>query len=251
MKTNPHTHLGGVAPTTRGKLNTIAAALFLYRFGFSNASTLMGVIGVETDGWFRAATARGDFNRVKTPGGDLLVLTESTLQIAEYHAERLLPYPELGGEKINLSLVRHNLFVQEVTLRAMGGGSFTEYLTEREIMTADQRGIKRPDIVWISASGLRIAVEVELTSKWARHFDDFVAGIVAALDDSSGPATYDRFVIISDSKALLARYKESMAAGKPLHIWRKDSGGKWVIGKKTKIPAWLDERVSFRHVEAA
>ena len=249
MKTNPHTHLGGVAPTTRGKLNTVAAALFLYRFGLSNVKTLMTVIDVETDGWFRAATARGDFGRIKAPGGDLLVLTESTLQIAEYHAERLVPYPELDGEKINLSLVRHNLFVQDVTLRAMAGGSFTEYQTEREIMTGDVRGVKRPDVVWISNSGLRFAVEVELTSKWARHFDDFVAGIVAALDDSSGAAAYDRFVIISDSKALLHRYRESLTVGKPLHIWRKDSVGKWTIGKKAKIPDWLDERVSYRLVE--
>jgi len=249
MKVSPHAYLDGLAPRTRGNLNTVATARFVYRFGYSNVKTLMKVIEVETDGWFRAAAARGDFGRVKTPGGDLLILTESTLQVAEYHAERLFPYPELDGAKINLSLVRHNLFVQEVTLRAMAGGSFSDYQTEREIMTGDARGIKRPDVVWITTSGLRFAVEVELTSKWARHFDDFVVGVVTALDDSSCPAAYDRFAIISDSKALLARYREAMTSGKPLHYWRKDSGGKWMIGRKSKIPDWIDERVSYRLVE--
>ncbi len=188
MTQSPHRHLNGKAPRTRGKENAIAVAKFLYRFGYSNARTLMQVIDVETDGWFRAARNRGDFAGVKTAGGELLVLTEQTLRLAEFHAEKLVPYPELDGAKINLSQVRHNLFAQNVTLRAMRGGSLAAYQTEREIMLGDARGIKRPDVVWISKTGLRMAVEIELTSKWARHFDDFVAGIVAALDSSSAVA---------------------------------------------------------------
>ena len=251
MTHSPHQHLNGKAPRTRGKENTIAVAKFIYRFGYSNAETLKDVIDVETDGWFRSAWNRGDFAGVKTAGGELLVLTEQTLRLAEYHAERLVPYPELDGAKINLSQVRHNLFAQNVTLRAMRGGSLAAYQTEREIALGDARGIKRPDVVWISKTGLRMAIEIELTSKWARHFDDFVAGIVAALDESSDVAAYDRFVIITDSKALLTRYQESMSAGQPLHVWRKDGAGKWSIVKKTKIPAWISERVSFRLLEAA
>lgn len=251
MTKSPHQHLNGVAPRKRGKENTIAVAKFIYRFGYSNTTTLTQVIDVETDGWFRAAKRRGDFASVRTAGGELLVLTEPTLRIAEYHAEQLTPYPELDGAKINLSQVRHNLFVQEVTLRAMTGGSLAGYQTEREIMTGDARGIKRPDVVWISNTGMRMAVEIELTSKWARHFDDFAAGIVAALDTSSGVATYDRFVIVTDSKALLNRYRESMSAGQPLHIWKKDGTGKWTIAKRTKVPDWIGERVSFRLVAAS
>lgn len=251
MSHSPHQHLNGKAPRKRGKENTIAVAQFLYRFGYSNAETLKHVIDVRTDGWFRSARNRGDFAGVKTAGGELLVLTEQTLRLAEYHAERLVPYPELDGAKINLSQVRHNLFVQDVTLRATGVGSLAAYQTEREIMLGDARGIKRPDVVWISKTGLRIAVEIELTSKWARHFDDFVAGIVAALDESSDVAAYDRFVIVSDSKALLTRYQESMSTGQPLNVWRKYGAGKWSIVKKTKIPQWIRERVSFRLLEAA
>ncbi|MDE2370178.1 MAG: hypothetical protein KGN16_14505 [Burkholderiales bacterium] len=251
MTRNPHDHLHGQAPRSRGRQNKIDVTTHIYRFGYSNVQVLKSVIGVQTDTWFRTARKRGDFSTVKTPDGDLLVLTESTLRLAEYHAERLLPYVELDGAKINLSQVRHNLFAQSVTLRAMRGGSLAAYQTEREIMLGDARGIKRPDVVWISKTGLRIAVEIELTSKWARHFDDFVAGVVAALDESSGVAAYDRFVVITDSKALLTRYQESMSAGQPLHVWRKDGGGKWSIAKKTKIPAWIGERVSFRLLEAA
>lgn len=251
MTHSPHQHLNGKAPRTRGKENTIAVAKFIYRFGYSNAETLKDVIDVETDGWFRSARNRGDFAGVKTAGGELLVLTEQTLRLAEYHADRLVPYPELDGAKINLSQVRHNLFAQNVTLRAMRGGSLAAYQTEREIALGDARGIKRPDVVWISKTGLRMAIEIELTSKWARHFDDFVAGIVVALDESSDVAAYDRFVIITDSKALLTRYQESMSGGQPLHVWRKDGAGKWSIVKKTKIPAWISERVSFRLLEAA
>ncbi len=58
-------------------------------------------------------------------------------------------------------------------------------------------------------------------------------------------------MIITDSKALLSRYQESMSAGQPLHIWKKDGAGKWSISKRSKVPAWIGERVSFRLVEAS
>lgn len=251
MAGNPHDHLGGQSPRERGRLNTVDVASYLYRVGYSTADILKQVIRVQTDTWFRAAKKRGDFLGVKTPGGELLVLTQSTLALAEYHASRLTAYPELEPERINLATVRHNLFVQRVTLRAMASGSLDSFLTEREITTADARNIKRPDAVWIAKDGSRCAVEVELTAKWARHFDDFAVGIVRALDPIQGTPTYDEFIVVTDSKAIAARYREELQAGKPLRLWAKDGRGKWTVTKTGKIPDWLPERIGFKVMEVA
>lgn len=249
MAGNPHDHLDGQSPRARGKLNTIEVAGHVYRFGYSSADILKQVIGVQTDTWFRAAKKRGDFAGVKTPSGELLVLTESTLALAEYHASRLTAYPELEPERINLATVRHNLFVQRITLRALASGSLDSYLTEREIATADARNVKRPDVVWIGKGGSRCAVEVELTAKWARHFDDFAVGLVRALDSTQGTPAYDEFVVVTDSKAIAARYREELQPGRPMRLWAKDSRGKWAITKTGKIPEWLPERVGFKVME--
>lgn len=251
MTGNPHDHLGGESPRARGKVNTVKVAGFVYRFGFSRTDILKQVIDVQTDTWFRAAKKRGDFAGVKTPGGELLVLTQSTLALAEYHASRLTHYQELDGERINLATVRHNLFVQQVTLRAMASGAFESFLTEREIATADARSVKRPDVVWIGKGGKRCAVEVELTAKWSRHFDDFAVGVVRALETSQGTPAYDEFLIVTDSRAIAERYRDELRPGKPLRLWAKDAHGKWTVTKTGRIPDWLPERISIKVVEVA
>lgn len=249
MGRNPHDHLAGLAPRTRGRQNRIDVASFIYRFGYSTSDVLKSVIAVQTDTWFRAAKKRGDFRGVKTPVGELLVLTECTLALAECHAGRLTPYPELEPERINTATVRHNLFVQRITQRAMALGSVESFLTEREIATADVRNVKRPDVVWHAKNGARCAVEVELTAKWARHFDDFAVGVVKALDSTNGEPVYDQFLVVTDSKAIATRYREDLQPGKPLRLWAKDARGKWSITKTGKIPDWLPERIGFKVVE--
>lgn len=254
MTRNPHDHLKGVSPRDRNQANLAVVSSFIYRLGYSTPALLQSLLGVQTTGWFSAAIKRGDFQKVKTGVGKppfIITLTDSTLRLAEYRATRLSPYPEIDFARINQGLIRHNLFVQEVTLRALAGGSIAEFLTEREINEGDERGSKRPDAVWILKNGSRIAVEVELTAKWARHLDDFVFGVVAALERVNGQSKYDRFLIVTDSQAILNRYSESFAAGQPMNNWKKDSRGQWAIAKKDKVPTWASERVSFRLVEVS
>jgi hypothetical protein len=254
MARNPHDHLNGESPRARNESNLATVSGFVYRVGYSTPALLQSLIEVQTTGWFSAAIKRGDFQKVKTGVGKppfVITLTDSTLRLAEYHASRLSAYPEIDFARINQSLIRHNLFVQEVTLRAMAGGSIAEFLTEREISEGDERGSKRPDAVWILKTGIRMAIEVELTAKWSRHLDDFVFGVVAALERTNGQSKYDRFLVVTDSQAILNRYSESFATGQPLNTWKKDARGQWTIVKKERVPAWASERVSFRLVEVS
>ena len=152
--------------------------------------------------------------------------------------------------RINQATIRHNLLVQDLTLRSMKSGAISGYLTEREITVGGERGVKRPDVVWLPKTGGRIAVEVELTATWARHFDKFVSGILTALNPPSGHPSYDKFCVITESPAIFNRYSQGMAADQPLNTWKKDSSGLWKIVKKGTVPDWLSERVSFRLVKS-
>lgn len=249
MTKNPHDHLHGLSPRARSKYNLNVISEYLFRVGYSTPELMKSLIGNQDTGWFADAIKRKDFQKVSTGVYEpsfVMALTERTLRIAEYHAEQLTPYLEIDSGRINQATIRHNLLVQELTLRAMKSGVISGYLTEREITAGGERGVKRPDAVWLPTTGDRIAVEVELTAKWARHFDEFVSGILTALDPPSGSPSYDRFCVITESPAILNRYSEGMAPGQPLNTWKKDSSGLWKVAKQGAVPEWLSDRVSFR-----
>ena len=253
MTKNPHDHLHGLSPRARNKHNLNVISEYLFRVGYSTPDLMKSLIGNKDPGWFTDAIKRKDFQKVSTGVYEpsfVMVLTERTLRIAEFNAKQLTPYLEIDSGRINQATIRHNLLVQDLTLRSMKSGAISGYLTEREITVGGERGVKRPDVVWLPKTGGRIAVEVELTAKWARHFDEFVSGILTALNPPSGHPSYDKFCVITESTAIFNRYSQGMAADQPLNTWKKDSSGLWKIVKKGTVPDWLSERVSFRLVKS-
>jgi hypothetical protein len=98
----------------------------------------------------------------------------------------------------------------------------------------------------MTKAGLTIGAEVELSAKWARDLDMFTLGIVRALQPSGDkPARYNRFAIISDSPAIINRYRAAMQPGAALYLWKKDQRGHWVIDKTIKVPDWLISKIDF------
>ena len=114
----------------------------------------------------------------------------------------------------------------------------------------DKLGVKRPDVVWITPSGLRYGAEIELSAKWDKNLDFFILGIVRALH-ASGDAkpAFNRFIIISDSAAIIKRYSAAMQPGVSLSIWEKNGRGYWAIERTIKVPEWLINKVDFKLIE--
>ena len=109
----------------------------------------------------------------------------------------------------------------------------------------DLPGVKRPDVVFLSKSGVCTAVEIELSAKWERHLDQFVLRVAKALSEKDGGPIYDRFAIATDSPAIKRRYEAAMQPGAELPLWVKTDRGRWEIEKTGKVPNWLLEKIDF------
>jgi hypothetical protein len=114
------------------------------------------------------------------------------------------------------------------------------------LVDGDKSGQKRPDVIWTTKSGLRIGVEIELTAKWSQKFDEFILRIMTGLtpvDESS--STYSRFSIVTDSPAIIDRYKEAVKPGALLSTWIKSPRNHWIQGTSEPIPDWLINKIDF------
>lgn len=227
---------------------------WLYRFGYTSSSIGQLLVNKTSGGYLKRLVDQGWLRATNTESGLPLfffTLAENGLQEAECHTSALYKYVEIDVYKVNQQTIRHNLIAQYSTLKALQAGRIVDYMTERMITKqGDKLGLKRPDVVWITKSGSCIGVEVELSAKWDRNLDDFLLKIIRALkskDDKS--SEYDSFIIISDSEAIINRYKKAMELNAPVRSWIKDGRGHWVIDKNYNVPAWLIEKVDFQLLE--
>jgi hypothetical protein len=173
-------------------------------------------------------------------------LTETGLELAQHHATNLIAYPELDPYRVNQSKLRHDLMVQRLSITAHQEGLVTKVQSEREVNGGDQRGEKRPDAIWHLRDGRRIGIELELSAKWGRKLDDFIAAIATAIDPSQAPDSLDAFSIVTDSEAIVDRYREAMKPGQPMRRWAKNVRNHWVIEEETVVPDWMHGRIDFR-----
>lgn len=224
---------------------------WLYLWGYTSATLVQQILGRTSAGYARKLAKQGWLAATKTASGipvAIFTLTEQGLSEAERHAVTLYRYPEIDPYKVIQQQIRHYMIAQNATLNGLKAGTIAHFETERMFsQTGDKSGIKRPDAVWHTNAGLRIAVEIELSAKWARDLDEFVLGIARELQTTKEKApTYHRFAIISDSKAIIDRYQAAMQPGMDLHLWTKNQRNHWVVDKTIKIPVWLINLVDFR-----
>lgn len=240
----------GKSPRQLGEEARLDVIRWIYRWGYSSATLIQQLLGRTASGYAQKLARQGWLQAVNTESGTpkrYFTLSEMGLQEAERHSDVLLRYLEIDPYRVNQKLVRHNLIAQHATINALHSRLAVDYVTERMITQAGNKaGEKIPDVVWITTSGLRIGVEVELTAKWDRDLHQFVLGVTQALSPRNDkPAQYDRFAVITDSPAFKKRYSEAFQPAAALPIWQKDSRQHWAIEETVKVSDWVISKIDF------
>lgn len=254
MPTNPHDHLGGLTPRAKGIENERIVVDWVYRWQYSSAALIQARLGKQASGWAALAVKRKLLYSIENESGlpsKLFFLAPRGLELAQCHAAQLLDYDDNDSSRINMLLVRHNLLTQSLTLNALKKHQISDFVTENQLWVADRRLIKRPDAVWVLPSGVRLALEVELTAKWGRRLDEFVGAIVDALERDEASRPFDQVLIATYSKAICERYRLAFSLGAPLKEWSKDARGHWKVQQQGEVPAGIQKLINFRLIAAS
>ncbi|NOS97383.1 MAG: hypothetical protein HOP25_02795 [Methylotenera sp.] len=245
----------GKSPRELGRVSRLKILEWIYQWGFTSSSVGQLLLGRTSGGYLQKLSKQSWLMSIKTKSGvpaAYFTLSQIALEEAERHANSLCKYLELDPYKVDQSKIRHYLIAQTSTINALRAGLITDYQTERMFgVGGDKLGVKRPDVVWVTPTGLRYGIEVELSAKWERQLDDFVLKVIRALkSNGDNSSEFSRFVIVSDSPAIINRYSTAMQSGQPLAIWEKSDRGHWVIQKTIRVPDWLISRVDFKLIES-
>lgn len=246
--------LSGQSPRARGEEKTRLALDWIYRWGWASPSIVDRLSGAVRRGLaarlvrqgLLVATRTESAGAVRGVPAKILTLSESGQAEVERWRSSLIPYSR-DPYRIRQDLLRHNQLAQQVTATSLLNGSIRAFLTEQEIANRSEVAQKQPDVVWVHASGKRCAVEVELTAKWGRQFDQFVSSCLLALAGTN--ARYDLIAIISDSPAILRRYAAAFEPGYRYRTWERDARGHWQSVGTREVPAWARERVLCKRVD--
>ncbi len=241
----------GKSPRQLGLESRLGVLEWIYRWGYTSSAVIQTLLGKTSGGYAKKLVKQGWLSATKTESGTpavIYTLTVTGLQEVERRASTLYQYSEIEPGRINQQLVRHNLLAQQSTANLLASSSITSYETERMFLQqGDKPGVKRPDVVWVTPSGLRMGVEIELSAKWGRDLDQFVLAIAnALLATKDTPAPYGRFVVISDSPAIIKRYSEAMKSGAKLNVWSKNERKHWVVTRTMIVQNWLLTKVDFQ-----
>jgi hypothetical protein len=253
MGCNAHEFMDEDNPRAQGEANKKKALVWTYNWGFTTPSILQLLLQHAGMSWANGAVKQGWMRKTGMTSRErvrVLTLTEKGLAWVEQRSDQLLKYSELDPHRISPATIWHNLLAQKLTLHAARRGEIKSFMTERVLATKSAQGTKQPDVVWFSREGERIAVEVELTAKWDRKLDDFVGKTIAALsegEDGQRPR-FDRFEILTTSRAIARRYGEAFMPGTSLRVWRDTTKGAATLSHLTEVPDWVHQKVSFRMI---
>lgn len=246
--------LAGKNSRERGEEKRETVLKWLYRWGYASPGVLDMLTGAQRRG-FAAKLARQGFVEIthsasgralRGAPASFVTLTPLGLQAAERSLEpnRLL-LPPVEPLRVPQALLRHNEFAQRATALRLLAGQISEYWTEREIATG--ANVKVPDVVWRPAgSSVRpYAVEIELTAKFDRRLDEFVGRCCNALATDQ----YNLVLVLSDSAALLERYRRAFCPGAKYGLWRRGESRHWHRVEFAEVPAEVSGRVMLRLID--
>jgi DNA-binding PadR family transcriptional regulator len=239
--------LAGKSPRQVGQERAKLALRWIYDWGWSTPTAVELLAGGNRSGLATRLVQRGLVNRTRTESGGghrdvpayLLTLTEGGVQEVERWLESessLLPY-DIDPYKINQAVLRHDTIAQMATIRALKNDTIQGYMTERQLAQRSESRIKQPDVVWIQKiedTRLKLAIEVELSAKWARDLDQFVHSCVLALSGDS--PRFDQIILITDSPAILTRYKSAFQSGNEYNLWERDQRRHWIATDSAHVP---------------
>lgn len=251
--------LANSGKTTRelGRERIHLALDWVYRWGWSSPSTIDLLSGAQRRGLSAKLVKSGLMVETKTAAGSIVedipakIVTLSDTGIAEVERfrENLLDY-NTNPYKVNQALLRHDLLAQKATIKNLNSGAIQDFKTPRELSEKSERQLKQPDVLWNVSESRTMAVEIELTAKFERKLDDFVLGIILSLKAShEKPARFNSCAIISDSDAILKRYKAAFDPGKKVHAWKKDAQSKWHIDRQYDVPEWVRGKMQWLKID--
>lgn len=242
---------GGKSPRQVGAEKAAKALRWVYRWGWSTPTVLDQVGQSNRTGLTARLVKQGLLLRTRSESGGyardvpayLVTLTETGLLAVERDLEdpaHLMPYAR-DAYRVNQALLRHDLIAQAATAKALAKGDIAGFITERELRRKNTAGEKLPDVIWRHADGSKTAVEVELSAKWSRDLDGFVQACIQGM--TGDKPMFDRVAIVSDSPAILKRYKSAFRPKSTLGIWERDKSRKWHRTSETKVPEWIEGRM--------
>lgn len=229
----------GMTPKQRHEEKMQLCLDWIYRWGYSSVAVLDILLNVQRAGFPAKLVKSGLLSSTTTASGGLargipsafLVLTDLGLSEALRFASELLPY-NTNPLRVKQPLLRHNLLVQRITANALVAGSIADYKTEQQSAAKSRSGIKQPDVMWYAEAGTKIGVELELTGKWDRQFDEFVLRVVRLLEGENPGA--DKMVFATDSQSILDSYRSAFTAGNKVPLWCEDNNKHWIVVKENK-----------------
>ena len=228
--------LGDLTPNQYAKKRDYKLLRWVWKWGHSSKVILQKLSESSRHGIVNRLVKNGLLTETKTESGppaSFFTLTEKGLAEVERQVERLHFYPYLDPYKVRQNTLRHDLMAQNYTVKNGIAGQIKNYDTPLTMRAMSARNVKEPDCVWQMANGEVIAIEIELTKKWERDFDEFRLKVVNALDNNS---RYSKFYLVTDSKAIAKAYKEGMKPGTLVPLWKKNVHDKWNTYDQFEIP---------------
>ena len=242
----------GKSTRAAGKDRALQALTWIYRFGWSSPGVIDALGDAQRRGLCKKLEDAGLLHSIKTKSGQILAdipskivtLTAQGLEEVERKIEDMIDYT-IDPYRVNQNTLRHDLSVQRATLKNLRSGTITGFSTPAELSAKSEPGVKQPDAIWFQKDGRRLAVELELSAKFDRKLDEFVHRILMSLYEKK----FDRVAIISDSPAILKRYKAAFEPGHEVRVWGKDERGRWRITERYAVPDWTKGLVLWLSIE--
>lgn len=233
----------GVSTKARSHHLTHRALDWVYRWGFSTGALLDQLLQRKTRGYGSTLHRRGLLDMAQCKAVDtpyIYTLSKTGRALVEEAGT-----DTLGPFRVRTNRLRHDLLAQAATLNALQAGAITDYFTERMLIEQFGESGKRPDVLWRTPEGFRIAVEFEVSGKWGRTLDNFIAQILTSLMALEA----DRYEIITTTPAVYQRYQEAFLPGRSLGV----PFGKFLWLRKcaasTSVPIDVDQYIGIQLLE--
>jgi hypothetical protein len=239
-----------------GEIKEKNALDWLYRWGYSWPSVLEQINGTAGN----RLTSRLEKNKLitsmvpeaagmKNVPKKIVLLTKRGLEVAESFQKKLIPY-ELRPSRIRQTHIRHDVLGQRATANMLGPDFSFE--TEREMAAMSKKGVKQPDILW-NMNGKRVSIEVELSMKTNREFDQFIFSTINSLiARNDRPPRFDKMILMSTSESILEKYALAFEPGMVFNVWARDGNGNnasWQIIGKRLVPIEIDGKIECRFID--
>lgn len=247
----------GKSPRKTGAERTEKALLWIYKWHWTTTSLLeIAVGGSGKSGLAARLIKAGLVVKTMTAGRGIdgstshfLTLSRTGLEHATGLSSQEIPY-KLDPSRISQKQMYHDETVQRLTAvkltTMIHGERITDFRTEKQLRVGFGKSEKIPDAMWrVSYADERkpsrkIAIELELSSKWGQELDTFVYQTLEQLREKK----CDCIEIFAESPKLLARYRAAFAVGSKLQTWSHKTGV-WVKASSVVIPPRGEDVVRF------